>query len=100
MRKAAAGKSNKQSESHQVFKRSPLQSLAAVAEVTLWAYISDESVWIVVPEQCARTLHDYGLGSIDGGPATAIQTADKVSQLTGTLADAVRGIEHFSTRHN
>lgn len=98
MRKTAAAKSNKQSLSQQILlQQSALQSLSAVASFAFSAYVSDGHVWIAVPEQCARALHDYGMGSVDGGPATAIQTAVKISQLVGAPSDEVRGIDHFST---
>ena len=60
------------------------QVLSDLCNVPLSALVHDKSVWIAVPEEVAATLHEYALGSSDGGPMTALHTAVKLNQLTET----------------
>lgn len=64
--------------------RSSLQILSKLCSLPLSAVIHDASVWLTVPEPVSEILHEYALGSSDGGPATALHTAVKIGQLTGT----------------
>ena len=61
-----------------------MQILSELCNIPLSALVHDRSVWMAVPERVAATLHEYALGSSDGGPTTALHTALKLSQLTGT----------------
>ena len=63
------------------------QILSELCIAQLSALIHDKSIWIAVPEQLAATLHEYALGSNEGGPTTARHTAVKLSQLTKTSLD-------------
>lgn len=60
------------------------QVLSELCNIPLSALVHDESVWIAVPEEVAAILHEYALGSSDGGPMTALHTAVKLYQLTET----------------
>ena len=64
--------------------RSNSQILSALCNIPLSALVLGKSVRIAVPEQVAATLHEYAVGSSDGGPTTALHTAFKLSQLTET----------------
>lgn len=63
---------------------SSLQILSKLCSLPLSAVVHDASVWLTVPERVAEILHEYAFGSSDGGPTTALHTAVKLSQLTGT----------------
>lgn len=68
-------------------ERCTSQILSELCNIQLSALVHDKSIWIAVPEQVAATLHEYALGSSDGGPTTARHTAVKLSQLTKTSLD-------------
>lgn len=84
--------------------RSCLQILSKLCSLPLSAVVLDASVWLTVPERVAEILHEYALGSSDGGPNTALHTAVRLSQQTGTklqlsevqcrLAPSVNGCIH------
>lgn len=67
--------------------RSCSQILSDLCNTPLSALVLEKSVWIAVPKQVAATLHEYAVGSSDGGPMTALHTAVKLSQLTETSLD-------------
>ncbi|KAL3161276.1 hypothetical protein ABBQ38_009634 [Trebouxia sp. C0009 RCD-2024] len=64
--------------------RTSLQTLAELCSLPLSVYVCEGSFWIAVHEQVAATLREYALGSSDGGPLTAVHTANKLIRLTGT----------------
>ena len=85
MGRSSASNANKKPNLQKVLLgRSSFQILSELCSLSLSAYVQDGSIWIAVPEQVAATLHEYAVGSSDGGPTTALHTAAKLSQLTET----------------